>query len=478
MKVLYCASEVAPIIKVGGLGDVAGSLPKALAGLGAEMEVVVPKYGEIKDYELKKKGELDVDFAGRREKVIVWQTALPNSQVPVYLLENEPYLSKDGHQAFAGTVGEIERFAFFSKAIASLINRNSGLITFPDLLHLNDWHTSLVPLLSSEACRLPSLLTIHNLSYQGLASLELLKKLGLTQNSCRVLSWDAQNRDIDILMEGIIHADFVNTVSPTYAREIMSPEFGWGIEEVLKAKEGRVVGILNGLDYEVWNSATDKNIKLPYSSSNFQLGKIENKKFLQKELGLAVNENIPMLAFVGRLEPKQKGLDILYEALEQLLPERGFQFVLLGTGDTKWEEKFRVQSSEFSDIRDNFRFIGRFDEKLAHQIYAGADIILVPSKFEPCGLPQMIAMRYGTLPLVRKTGGLADTVKDGINGFVFEEYSGKALREKIKEALIKFQSKSSPLQMVEEAMKEDFSWNKSAGDYLELYKKVLSLHNR
>ncbi len=451
----------------------AGSLPKALERLGVEIDVVVPKYGEIKNTQLEKRREITIEFAQALEKVIVWQTELPNSNVKVILLENEHYLSTGEHQAFAGTVSEIERFAFFSKAIVGLITHHPQLITPPDLLHLNDWHVSLVPLLSEEACRLPSLLTIHNISYQGQAPLDLLQKLDLKTTSCRVLSWDAQNRDIDILMEGIIHADFVNTVSPTYAREIKTPEFGFGIEEVLKGKEGRVVGILNGLDYEVWNPETDKNINFQYSSSDFQLGKTKNKLFLQKQLGLEVKENMPLLAFIGRLEPKQKGLDILYEAMEQLLPEKSFQFVLLGTGNKEWEERFNNETmKQFS----NFVFMARFDEKLAHQIYAGADIILVPSRFEPCGLPQMIAMRYGALPLVRKTGGLADSVRDSVNGFVFEEYSGEALTNKIKEAIEKVKNQKPKIKMTKEAMQQDFSWDKSARDYLQLYKLILKIN--
>lgn len=481
MKVLYCVSECAPIIKVGGLGDVAGSLPKALQKLGVEISIVVPAYEEIltrinTNKDTKRHESFGVGFGGKEEKVVIWQTILPDSKVPVYLLENETYLSKDGHQAFAGTEKEIERFAFFSKSIATLITHNSKLITQPDLLHLNDWHTSLIPLLlPSKIYHLPSIMTIHNLSYQGIAPLDFLEKLGLKPESCDVLRWDAQNRDIDILMEGIIHATMVNTVSPAYAKEIMTPEFGWGIEEVLKGKEGRVMGILNGIDYEVWNPETDRSISIKYNVLSIKYGKTENKKVLQKELGWAVDEKIPLLAFIGRLEPKQKGLDILYEALEKLLPQKNFQFVLLGTGDPVWERQW---DNEVMKQFENFKFINRFDERLAHQIYAGADIILLPSKFEPCGLPQMIGMRYGTLPLVRKTGGLADTVVDGKIGFVFEEYSSGALTETIERAIKLSSNQELWSKMVENAMRQDFSWEASARKYLELYKEVIKLHNR
>lgn len=478
MRVLYCVSEVAPIIKVGGLGDVAGSLPKALARLGVDIRVVVPKYQEIDTkilgyYDTKKLGEAIVVFAGVEEKVIICQTVLPQSEVPVYLLENETYLSKDGHQAFAGTEKEIERFAFFSKSIAEIINtKYLTLNTDLDLVHLNDWHTSLIPLLLAENRMLPTVLTVHNLYYQGIAGIGLLKKLGISSDSCKVLKWDAQNRDIDILMEGTIHATLVNTVSPTYAKEIMGKEYGWGMEEVLKGKEGRVVGILNGIDYEVWNPAKDKLINFQFSLFNFQLGKAENKKILQKELGLVVNANLPLLAFIGRLEPKQKGLDILYETLEKLLPVGNFRFILLGIGDKEWEEKFRVQSLKF---KEKMVFICRFDERLAHQIYAAADTILVPSLFEPCGLPQMIGMRYGALPIVRKTGGLADTVIDNETGFVFKEYSSEALVETIVRAIRQSNNQALWERMVRQAMSQDFSWESSARKYLEIYRKAIEI---
>ncbi|MFH0863527.1 MAG: glycogen/starch synthase [Candidatus Gottesmanbacteria bacterium] len=482
MKILYCASEVSPIIKVGGLGDVAGSLPKALADLGVEISVIVPKYEEVKKLDIKiwKLGEINIDFANKKEKVIVWETKLPGSNVSVYLIENDTHLSKDGHQAFRGTEEEIERFAFFSKSIATILNSPFAIQNFsPDLLHLNDWHTSLIPLLlECQKKNIPSLLTIHNLSYQGLGGVEILKKLGISADTCQVLKWDAVNKDIDILMEGIIHADYINAVSPTYAKEIMTREFGEGIEDILKGKEGRATGILNGIDMDTWNPEKDKNIKFQYSSSNFEPGKSINKKELQNELGLEVNENIPVIAYIGRIEPKQKGLDIIYEAIEELFKNEmkavELQFVLLGTGDKDWEEKFSALSSQ---LPANIKFINRFDEKLAHQIYAGADIMLVPSKFEPCGLPQMIAMRYGALPLVRKVGGLADTVRDNFNGFVFKDYSGQVLMEKIAEALKLWGNKEKRAEMIERAMKTDFSWDKSAKEYLELYKKILTSKN-
>lgn len=477
MKVLYCASEVAPIIKVGGLGDVAGSLPKALVKLGIEIKIVVPRYEDVKTlgYQETKVTDFVVPFAGQTEQVFVWQTNLPKTTIPVLLLENNQYLSKNGHRAFTGTISEVTRFAFFSKAIAQLLKtENLELKTKFDLIHLNDWHTSLVPLLISNSCppsadHLPSLLTIHNLSYQGIAPVDLLQKLDLKAEACEFLKWDAQNSDIDLLMEGVNHADYVNTVSPTYAREILTPEFGWGIEGVLQKKVSKLSGILNGIDTEVWNPSQDEFINAQYSNTDYRMARIENKKALQKELGLWVDERIPVLAFIGRLEPRQKGLDILYGALEKLLERENLYFIILGTGDQGWQEKFQSLAAKSGN---KMIVVDRFDERLAHQIYAGTDLILVPSKFEPCGLPQMIAMRYGSLPIVRKTGGLADSVLDKQTGFVFEEYSVSALLITIRRALLTYFKPKEWEQMVISAMNQDFSWDKSAKSYLELYQKV------
>ncbi len=471
MKVLYCASEVAPLIKVGGLGDVAGSLPKALAKLGVEMKIMVPRYEDVKipGSQEVKVADLVVPFADQAEQVFVWQVNLPKTTIPVLLLENNRYLSKDGHQAFTGATSEVTRFAFFSKAIVEYVTKSRF-----DLIHLNDWHTSLVPLLWSGSCsssanHLPSLLTIHNLSYQGIAPVNLLQKLDLKADSCEFLKWDAQNSDLDLLMEGINHADYVNTVSPTYAQEILTPDFGWGIEGVLQKKASRLSGILNGIDTEVWDPSQDQLINVQYDKSNYQGARIGNKKALQKELGLWVDERIPVLAFVGRLEPRQKGLDILYGALEKLLEQENLHFILLGTGDQSWQKKFQGLAASSGN---KMVVVDRFDERLAHEIYAGTDLILVPSKFEPCGLPQMIAMRYGGLPIVRKTGGLADSVLDNQTGFVFEEYSVAALFTTIKRALLTYFKPQEWEQMVMAAMNQDFSWDKSARSYLELYHKV------
>jgi len=495
MKVLFCSYEVAPFFKKGGLGDVAGSLPKALANLGVDISVVMPDYDEVKSQKLKVKSqdqELKIKFAGREEIVRVDESVLPGSEVPIFFLENERYLSElkeDRNE-------NMEQFGFFSKAIAKFSQEHEN-IGF-DLVHLNDWHTALVPLLlklpkekwevgSGKWERPATLLTVHNFGHQGKAPLDLLNKLGIRQEDSKVLAWDTADNDLEMLMEGIIHADLVNTVSPTYAKEIMESKVAGRLSEVLKGKEGRVKGILNGIDYSVWNPETDKYLavnyglsakrkaqsaKLQLKTKNWREGKRKNKLALQEKLGLETNGEMPLLAFVGRLASKQKGLEILYSAMIKLFKKAKFQFVLLGKGSQEWEEKFKKLATKEKQVAT----VIRFDEGLAHQIYAGADFVLIPSQFEPCGLVQQIGMRYGALPIVRKTGGLADTVKDGINGFVFEEYRTEALIDCLKRGLQIFNFQFSILNsMVERAIGENFSWKRSAKEYLKLYQKAIEI---
>lgn len=512
----------------------AGSLPKALKKLEVDIAVVMPGYDETKkqrNKETRKEGEFWIEFDGRARKINIWKDVLPGSEVPIFFLENKKYLSEVQRKKAA-----LEQFAFFSKAIAEFVHY------FPfDLVHLNDWHTALLPfLLKLPVCReaadcgwrqggegesswcqsqLATVLTLHNFAHQGIAPLEILLKLGVNEDFSRVLCWDVSDGNVEMLMEGIIHADIVNTVSPAYAQEILDPKLMGRLGEVLKGKEGRVKGILNGIDDDVWNPETDTYINVNYASKGpthpdvsvgvnsslrslslvgrtlgWQEGKRLNKLALQKELGLPENEKMPLLGFVGRLAKEQKGPEILYGALQKLLPKKNFQFVLLGTGNKEWQAQFKNLSK-----RENVKAVIRFDEGLAHRIYAGADFMIVPSKFEPCGLVQMIAMRYGTLPIVRKTGGLADTVEDGVNGFVFKSYSAGALIRCVQRALNTFEAqpqrtltssrglrprvggaslrgRGSRLKgLIERAMSEDFSWEASAKEYIKLYQKAIAV---
>ncbi len=476
LKVLITASECAPFVKVGGLADVIGSLPKALHELGVDVRVVIPKYKEIGATHLAIQpfSHFSIDFGGR-EEVSVHESKLLGSDVPIYFLENEKYLSSGGiyfsKDAVADSQEEIRRFAFFSKAIV-----NFQLSTFNfqfDIIHANDWHTGLVPgLMEAEVA---SVFTIHNLANQGFADLietrhasSLQKFLDSTTKDSELLKWDAQDDNLDLMLQGITAADVVSTVSPTYAKEILTPEFGEGLHQVLKAREGRLFGILNGIDERVWDPKTDPKIEFNYSVKEGLAGKVANKIYLQKELGLKVSPEPPLIGMVTRLA-EQKGFDLVLDSLKTIF-DLGAQLVVLGVGDEEIEKELKTNLSD----EGIFSFVNRFDEELAHRIYAGADLFLMPSKFEPCGLVQIIAMRYGALPIVRATGGLKDTVKDEGTGFVFDEYSSEALLEAVERAVGRFGVENIQFrQMVSKAMREDFSWSRSAKKYLQLYQKAL-----
>jgi starch synthase len=525
LKVLLAAAECAPFVKVGGLADVIGSLPKALAELGVDVRVVIPLYGEIRNskFEAPNKSQIlnskfKTDFGGT-EEVGVYEAKLPDSDVPIYFLENEKYLSGGGiyfsKDAVAGSQEEIKRFAFFSKAVVSFLTSHFPSPTSQLVVHCNDWHTGLVPGLlktggledrktdfldleslrsrfldfssrqgietsSSRTSRISnfkksrfpaSVFTIHNLANQGFSDLTLLKNFDSITQELELIKWDAEDDNLDLMLQGITAADVLSTVSPTYAKEILTPEFGEGLHRVLKAREGRLFGVLNGIDIRVWNPATDPKIEFNYSLKEGLAGKVANKIYLQKEMDLRVDPEVPLIGMVTRLAD-QKGFDLILPSLKDILA-LGAQLVILGVGDEALERELGIKNQELRG-GGNFAFVNRFDGELAHKIYAGADLFLMPSKFEPCGLVQLMAMRYGALPIVRKTGGLADTVVDGETGFVFEEYSAEALLEAVERAVGRFGVENIHFrQMIARAMRQDFSWNRSAREYLQLYQKAV-----
>lgn len=488
LKVLVAAAECAPFVKVGGSADVIGSLPKALHKLGVDVRVVIPCYKEVKNLKLKAKScssKFKVKFGGT-EEVAVYESKLPGSEVPIYFLENQEYLSGGGvyfsKDAVASEQKEIERFAFFSKAVGEFVKKGEWK---PDVVHCNDWHTGLVPGLlkleaggsklermlearswkssvqhrasfqASSVKRPVSIFTIHNLANQGFSELGLLKNFDSVTQESELIKWDAEDDNLDLMLQGITASDVLNTVSPTYAKEILTPEFGEGLHEVLKAREGRLYGILNGIDDQIWDPRTDSKIEFNYSLKDGLAGKVGNKVYLQKELGLAASPERPVIGIITRLA-EQKGLDLLLDIFEEVLG-LGAQLVILGVGDPEMEQELKVKSEKLK-VEKNFAFINRFDEELAHRIYAGSDLFLMPSKFEPCGLVQIIAMRYGALPIVRATGGLKDTVENGETGFVFEEYSPEALFAVIERAVGRFGVKNVEFrQMIARAMRADFS---------------------
>ncbi len=474
MKILFAVWEIAPFFKVGGLGDVARALPGALKELGIDIRVIIPYYNAVKFRRYRKHltGKLYVEYAGRKEKVEIFQLLHPLNQFPVIFLKNKRYLD---------TVVSGDTFAFFDKTVVEIVARDT-LDFYPDVIHCNDNHAGLIPLLVKEyGLKCKTLLTLHNLAHQGAGKTELFQKMGINFRKSSLVRWEIKTKQVNSLMEGIIHADAINAVSPTYAKEILTEEYGMGLEEVLRGKEARVFGILNGINL---NQRYIKKIHpMPFYKADGR-GAINNedleeciskkkiiKRHLQRSLGLKVNEKIPMFCFIGRLDPNQKGLDILHKMLRRLDLEK-YQFVLLGSGNTDWEERFGWLST-FYPKNISCKFV--FDEELAYRIYASADFIVVPSKYEPCGLIQMIAMSFGTIPVARKTGGLKDSVMDGVNGYLFEKYSSVALEHAIKKAsgIYKNDFKRHK-EMIRGVLVCDFTWKKSAEEYLRLYERLVN----
>jgi len=489
MKILFAASECTPIVKVGGLGDVIGSLPKALAKLGLKVEIVLPFYKDIdtKTFPVEQTGkDIPVPFGDLDETINVYKTYLGGPQpLPIYLLENKRFLSGGGvyfsPDAFVDSKQEIDRFAFFSRAVLEFIKAQRQKC---DIVHCNDWHTGIIPdLIKLEKLDIASVFTIHNLANQGLWELTLMDDLLINSKDLKVIEWDTRDQNLDLILQGILGADVISTVSSSYAKEIMTPEFGEGLDTVLKAREGRIFGILNGIDVERFNPAMDPNLVANYrlgtrgekwevggesGSGGEDEGKRINKVALQKMVGLEINPDIPLIGMVTRIV-EQKGFEIIIKAFDKMM-SLSIQFVLLGLGDPRYQQFLKEKSGQ---NKGSAAVVYKFDSKLAQQIYAGSDMFLMPSRFEPCGLGQMIAMRYGNIPIVREVGGLKDSVKDGITGFVFKDFESSALVNTVHKALQVFHNKTLWHNMIRNAMKEDFSWNRSAKEYVRLYEKAV-----
>ncbi len=493
MRVLIIASECAPLVKVGGIADVIGSLPIVLLEQGVDIRVAIPYYKPLKekytaDSSLEKPAkvlERTISYAGKEHEVDVYLTVLPNTNVPVYLVDNAEFISNGGIYYSPETMPspelEIERFAFFSKAIADIFANPSDTnqeIFVPDLIHCNDWHTGMVPQIIQSHSRfigkprVKTIFTIHNLAYQGFSRIDVAEKLGIDIRTDQTLNWDAQDDNLDFVLQGIVGADFVSTVSKRYSEEIQTSEYGEGLEEILKSRKSRLAGVLNGISYDIFSPQNDAHLLAKYSIMDWKTGKAENKALLQKELGIEINSNRPLLGLVSRLA-HQKGLDMFEENVREII-KIGYQIVLLGTGDAFLEAKFNEYNN--SDLHDNFRALITFSEETARRIYAASDMFLVPSRFEPCGLTQMIAMKYGSVPVVRATGGLYDTVLNSTTGFTYEKLDSEAMLEALETAAITYMNHWDKWEkIVFNCMKEDFSWKESAKKYIALYQRVLSL---
>jgi starch synthase len=477
VNILLVASEVTPFAKSGGLADVAGALPRALRRLGHDVRIVLPCYRSVHQrFSLEETGiSIKATVDGRSRRAEVRQTTLDD--VPVYLLDQPRYFDRDGlYGSAAGDYPDnAERFGFFCRAVLELPRR---LDWRPDVLHCNDWQSGLVPVLLQTAspqdpfyAATGSLLTIHNLGYQGVFPVSILESLGLDPHLLNPAALEYWGQ-LSFLKGGVVFADRVNTVSETYCLETLTKEYGFGFEGILRARGPAYSGILNGLDEQQWNPATDTALAQAYSAADLT-GKTACKRALQEELGLTVDPDQPLLAMVTRLDT-QKGLDLVEQAWEGLL-ERKVQLVLLGTGEEKHMRFFAgVQGHHPEQVSINLEF----DDALSRRIYAGSDLFLMPSRYEPCGLGQLIALRYGCIPVVRRTGGLADTVTDPAedaataNGFTFGEPSPLSLLVAVDRTLDLYRQPQRWLAMVRRGMRQDFSWDRSAQRYLELYRQA------
>jgi starch synthase len=483
MKILFVAAECAPFAKVGGLADVIGSLPKALAKLGHEVKIVIPKYKKIDNqmYHLQQTSESEITIpwptSALQKDAFILQGVLPHSPVKIYFIWNDHNFSRDEIYQVNGQdyPDNAERFAFFSQAALALCKE---LNWRPDVIHCHDWQTGLLPAYlkiyqaDEHICqKVKTVFTIHNLAYQGIFSSDRLAGLAMPD-----WSYSSQYLEfygnINLMKSGLVFADTLTTVSDQYSREIQTTEYGCGLEGVLIERKNDVFGIINGIDYEEWNPQNDPSLPAPFSLADLS-GKLKNKKALLKENKLPLRKkDTPVIGLISRLAD-QKGFDIIAEIADQLL-ELDLQLVVLGTGEPKYHELFTaLQKKEPKKIAVNLKF----DARLAKLIYAGSDMFLMPSKFEPCGLGQMISLAYGTIPIVRKTGGLADSILDYTpatgegTGFVFEEYTGNALLATIKQALVTYQKKKVWKQLMENAIRADFSWTASAKKYVALYQR-------
>ncbi|GAA0072027.1 glycogen synthase GlgA [Clostridium sardiniense] len=475
MKVLFVGSEANPFIKTGGLGDVLGSLPKSLIKSDVDARVVIPKYKKINE-NLKK----ELRFLKWFMVPVGWRTQYcgvfeyEEDGVKYYLLDNEYYFGRDG---LYGYYDDGERFAFFNRAVLIFLK----LVDFqPDIIHCNDWHTGMIPvLLKVEYAKdlfyfnIKSVFSIHNIKFQGVFPKEILPDLfgyDLEPYYNGSLAFDG---GVSFMKGGVLYSDRISTVSYSYVDEIKTQEYGERLDSILREREYALNGILNGIDYKEFNPEEDKLIYENFSKNSLE-GKAVNKKELQKDLCLPVNENAAMISMVTRLT-NQKGLDLVVDIADKLL-QHDIQLVILGTGDYHYENHFRGLADRY---RDKVSANIKFDNGLAHKIYAASDMFLMPSLFEPCGLGQLIALRYGTVPIVRETGGLKDTIfpynqYSGLgNGFSFRNYNANELLSVTEYALDIFRDKDKWNSIVIQALDSDNSLEKSANDYNEMYKELI-----
>lgn len=484
IKVLFIASEMEPLAKTGGLADVIGVLPKKLNEIGCDVRVILPYYKETR----KNLKRLKLKVKDLNRDVIVTIDWLPYKGrikettvegVKVYLLAHDGFYDRD--HLYTAANGDYKdndlRFGFFSIGALEIAKE---LDFRPDIIHCNDWQTALAPIAlkwkkhynndpffkNSEV-----VFTIHNISYQGIFGKDLLEKFGLSGSLFNPEQLEFYGR-VNLLKGGILTSDLVTTVSPTYAREIQTKEYGYGLDGVLRAvaHAGKLAGILNGIDNEDWNPETDKALYARYNAADLK-GKYENKAKLKNLLGFSTNGHVPLIGVISRLA-HQKGIDLIVRTLHRIL-DLGAELVILGAGDKGYERLLKQVSDDYVD---NFRAVIGYNEAKARRIYAGSDMFLMPSRFEPCGLGQLIALRYGTIPVVRATGGLLDTITDydegreHANGFIFDHFTERSMLNTIERAISIYHNPPEWKRLIKNAMEQDFSWKRSSREYLAYYK--------
>lgn len=471
MKILFVGSEATPFSKTGGLADVLGSLPKELVNLGIDARVVLPKHGITKEKfndQLNPLCNYTVTVGSKEEYCGIESIILDG--VTYYFIDNEYYFGY--RDTLYGHYDDGERYGFFNNAVMKMFE---NLNYYPDIIHSNDWTSGLIPYIFNKKYKhLPkyshmrTIMTIHNIAYQGVFSKHLIKYLDVEFDN--ELEF---NNNINFLKCGINSADYITTVSETYAKEILHDYFGFGMSELLKTREDTLFGIINGVDYENFNPKIDPHITYNYGPHNYLKGKKENKNALREHFNLD-NNDLPIISMVSRLT-EAKGFDLIKEIIEEYISKNKIQFVLLGSGDSSIEEFYNYLRERYSN---NVGIHIGYNETLARKIYAGSDMFLMPSRFEPCGLAQLISLKYGTLPIIRKTGGLKDSIipynqftKEG-TGFGFENFDSKDLAHAIDTSLEVYNDSQIWKTLVKRAMLKDFSWEESAKKYIALYKKL------
>ncbi len=486
VRILFLASEVSPFAKTGGLADVSSSLPKALHELGHDVRVIMPKYGPISERkyvlrEVIRLKKIPVTM-GETEHITCAKSAfIPDSKVQVYFLDYKHYFGRSDLYVDPKTGKDYpdnaERFMLFCRAVLETIKL---LHWQPQIIHCNDWQTAMIPwLLKHDYADDPffkdtsTLLSVHNFAYQGSFDKSVLPKIGIDDQEPDLVKQIELYDRVNFLKTGLLTANAISTVSPTYAQEVQQDsDRAAGLQEVLEERKKNIFGILNGVDYSIWNPETDELIPETYSAAELEK-KVENKKQLLSQSKLPFDESVPVIGIVSRLVD-QKGFDLIAEVLDKIISLQ-CQLVVLGTGDNKYHTFLKDAAKKFPK---NVAAFLTFDEEMAHLIEAGSDIFLMPSLYEPCGLNQMYSLRYGTVPVVRNTGGLADTIVDFVNdpdkgnGFVFEAYESNAMLNAIENAIKTFKDEKSWKKIQKRGMKADFSWQSAAENYVKLYQKI------